>query len=144
MNWKLAAQAGFLGLVLSTQAFAQDKRVYVMKSRPYTPADTTGLIHAPTTLTETRTIGLPRTIGDCAPHLRDSAQNIDFRLIASFTASSVTTSGDTVFTYKTTYGDYRPETKRAYGLAEGEVVRVDCSRNRPVGKARLGTAPAPK
>ncbi|HEX6559784.1 MAG TPA: hypothetical protein VF021_09990 [Longimicrobiales bacterium] len=144
MRARFAAALGlaFLtGAVAGTRAEAQQTRVHILRSRPYTPADTTGLVHAPEQLTAVLVAGVPRDVGACAPHLRDTALNIDLLLIASFSNTSVTTSGDTVFTYRTTYGDYAPRTRRVYGLNDGEVVRVDCSRDRPVGRVRTRSAP---
>jgi len=118
---------------------AQDTRVHIIRTRPYTNADTTGLVHAPERLNAVSSSALAREPGTCAQHLRDSALNIDLLLVAAFTNSNVRTSGDTVFTYRTTYGDYAPKT-RAYGLQDGELVRVDCARDRPVGKVRKSNA----
>lgn len=139
MNRKLAiaftlAAAALVSDVAS--AGAQETRVHILRSRPYTSADSTGLLHAPARLVEVRRLSVPRQPGSCASHLRDPAINADLLLIASFSSSTVTTSGDTVFTYRSTYGDYAPKAGRVYGLSAGDYVRVDCSRDRPVARIR--------
>jgi hypothetical protein len=142
MNGRLFVAFGLTALTCTlggARLQAQNARVHIILSRPYTSADTTGLVHAPEKLAEVSIAGLPREAGTCAHQLRDAARNIDLLLIASFANSTVRTSGDTVFTYRTTYGDYAPKT-RAYGLQEGELVRVDCARDRPVTRVRKSNA----
>src|SRR5688572_22200805 len=121
-------------------AAAQETQVQVIRPRSVERPDTTGLANAPETFVHADTAGLI-ALGSCAPRLRDAAANLELLLISANTSSSTEVRGDTLFTFKSALGDYAPQARTAYGLAADELVRVDCTTNRPIGKARRAPPP---
>jgi hypothetical protein len=121
-------------LCLAGQLAAQDTtRVRVIRLVPFTGPDTTGLVHAPTTLVEVNNKE-PRAAGACALHLRDPAINVNLLLVASNSNSTSSISGDTLYITRVSVGDYEFQQGKAYGLTADELLRVDCARDRPIGK----------
>ena len=131
--------------VLALAALAGDARLLgaqstqIIRARSIQVPDTTGLVNAPEVFEQQDSAVVP--LGSCAPRLRDATANLELLLIAANTTSSTEMRGDTLFTFKTALGDYAPQTRVAYGLAADELVRVDCTTNRPVGRARRTPPP---
>jgi hypothetical protein len=143
---RFSVQAAALALSILafqvTPGAAQDNRVQIVRPRPLERPDTTGLVNAPEVFVQADP-QLMVALGACAPRLRDAAANLELLLIAANTSSSTEVRGDTLFTFKSALGDYAPQARTAYGLTTEELVRVDCTTNRPIGKARRAPAPQP-
>jgi hypothetical protein len=143
---KSTFRAGLFALsitaVQAIPAAAQENRVQIVRPRPVERPDTTGLVNAPEAFVQAEPNPLI-ALGTCAQRLRDAAANLELLLISANTSSSTEVRGDTLFTFKSALGDYAPQTRSAYGLAADELVRVDCTTNRPISKARRAPSPQP-
>jgi len=73
-------------------------------------------------------------IGKCDPQLVDRERGVKLRIGFSSGESRTTQRGDTTFVVHSGYGDYDVDPPSAYGLRDGERLRVDCSQNVPVGR----------
>src|SRR5438067_396917 len=103
--WMRYGFSVMLMALASSSLSAQNARVRIVRMIPNTTPDTTGLVHAPGAFVADdaeRT----RIVGTCATHLHDPATNTELLLIAANTNSRLLTRGDTVFTFKTAFGDY--------------------------------------
>ena len=79
--------------------------------------------------------GEPGDVGTCAPQLVDRERGVKLRIGASRKESRGTQRGDTTIVVHSGYGDYYVDPPSAYGLRDGEMLRVDCSQNVPIGRA---------
>ena len=76
--------------------------------------------------------------GECAMHLRDPVNGVEWRIEASQAWTDTVTRGDTTVVRHTAIGDYVPALPRPYGMEPGQVVRIDCATYKLLGLTKPG------
>ena len=77
-------------------------------------------------------------MGECAVLLLDPVNHVVWQIEAAQAWEESEQKGDTTFVRHTVIGDYVPSDLARYGMAKGEVARVDCAAYGVLGVAKSG------
>lgn len=126
---RIATACMLAGIVLLAGCVQrQTTRVEVMTGEMEAPAELRSATNLPAQFTIITPAAGP---GNCPPELRDPGLNTILRLHrAVYRPAADTTAHRAV-------GDYTVQPVGRYGEIEGEALRVDCVRLRPIGVVRL-------
>jgi hypothetical protein len=68
----------------------------------------------------------------------DPVNQVEWQIEAQQAWDSTEVRGDTTFVRHTVVGDYVPASLEAYGMAPGQIIRVDCAAYGVLGLAKSG------
>jgi hypothetical protein len=77
-------------------------------------------------------------MGECAVRLLDPVNRVEWHIEAAQAWEESEQRGDTTFVRHTAIGDYVPADLATYGMAAGQVIRVDCAAYGVLGLSRSG------